>query len=185
MQPFNHCPQQIDNTHDTWIIFDMNGTLTSDTKQRRKGAVHARPHCGSLCDLTAAGYKVGVWSSAMSHNVSVCLNTLQKRIAVERSGQNVYLSCIFCRNDTKPTPDRERYSHKTIKPLGEKFVDLRRVILVDDDPEKALPSEKSNLVHIPLWVGTYYDSKGNDRALQVFLQCLDMYNATHNLLLDS
>jgi hypothetical protein len=90
------------------VILDLNGTLLIRPK---KASFHLRPHAEPFLDLLFRTCDVGVWSSAMPHNVA----PMVKGVFGDRP-----LYCVLDRSHTVPDRTPGAKPHATIK-------DLRRV----------------------------------------------------------
>lgn len=139
-----------------WLVFDVNGTLASRTKVRKYRAgqrmqpdkwLKPRPYVDEfLKSLHSSGhFNLAIWSSAKRHNVVRSVELLE-------AISGIRFDMVLSRQDTSPRPEPRKTPWDTVKPLYEKgFRDLRRVLLVDDEREKAHRGEESNLVVIPSW----------------------------------
>jgi hypothetical protein len=136
------------------LCFDLNGTLCSLTKNRRKGRTRLRPGCAELRRLRAAGFALCVWSSATPPTVSKIVEMLRVECGV-----------TFDRILTRDDCVRVGRRHATIKPLRERGqFDVRRTVLIDDSAVKAAPGEAGNMLCAPAWT--------NDDPLDCYIPAL-------------
>jgi len=129
------------------LVFDLNGTLTSLTKIRYKQGAKIRPGIENLEKLFSSDlFHIAIWSSAMEHNVNKMKQMLEKELKQK-------FDVVLNRKHTIPSPIPEK-KWETQKPLNKHFgkdYGINRVILIDDNSNKVLPSEGNNLLQVPWW----------------------------------
>ncbi|CAG9462253.1 unnamed protein product [Pedinophyceae sp. YPF-701] len=146
------------------VLFDFNGTITSHTSQRnstgnnrpRPGAEHLLRMVRSVKDVA----RIGVYSSASDRTVETAIRMLERAAGCER-GELFDPALVLTRRYTQALPQEAKdemggdfKEWDTWKPLGDYFpTRLHRVVLVDDDIHKSLPTERGNLVLVPSWDG--------------------------------
>ena len=137
------------------LLFDLNGTLTNHTAQRRSsGATTLRPGTHHLRRLQAAGFQVGIYSSSTSRTIEKAATLLEAALQKGEAGApqqpplfSVRMDRVYC--DLSPNKNGKPWD--TVKPLGKYLDDLTRVVLFDDDSYKILDDEKGNHVLVPAW----------------------------------
>ena len=150
------------------LLFDLNGTLTSLTEQRRaKKRLKLRPAIQRLMELKQAGFKLGIYTSAMTRTAKEAFDMIEAACGGVSPFEP---GLILHRDHTKPyepqaeelnqNPNefedpslkRKRSDHDTVKPLSPYFSRLQKVLLIDDDAHKSCKGEERNLVLIPAWL---------------------------------
>ena len=138
------------------LLFDLNGTLTNHTAQRRSsGATTLRPGTHHLRRLQEAGFQVGIYSSSTSRTIQKAVSLLEAALQKGADANAPKLQTLFSvrmdRLYCDLSPNKNGRPWDTVKPLGKYLDDLSRVVLFDDDSYKILDSEKGNHVLVPQW----------------------------------
>eukprot|EP00210_Caulerpa_lentillifera_P004310 g4113.t1 len=138
--------------HDIVLLFDLNGTLTSHTKQRRASRINKlRPGVKHLLRLKER-FRLGIFTSATLRTVQTVLQMFHNELGEELFEAEL----VFHRDHTAPISRKfaEKMGLKpwdTVKPLKRLFGDISRVVLFDDDHWKADKDEQANMVLVPSW----------------------------------
>jgi hypothetical protein len=150
------------------IIFDCNGTVTSLSAVRNKrGSSRVRPGVEALVKLKGR-FSLALWTSAMQQNLA------KMQIKVEQTANLTFDRTLHRGHCVSAPPDvLLKRKHETCKPLDKFFGEvpgpgLGRVILVDDNPDKSLPDETSNMLLVPAWV----EGAPVDRVVEVLVEGL-------------
>ena len=148
------------------LVFDLNGTLTSLTKVRYKQGACVRPGIQNLSKLFSSDlFHLAIWSSAMEHNVVKMKNMLEEEL-----GQQ--FDMVLTRKHTIPSPIPEK-KWETKKPLEKNFgkdYGIKRVLLIDDNTNKILQSEVTNLLQVPWWDEDIPDNGVLDVLVELLLE---------------
>jgi hypothetical protein len=153
-------PYDLDSSA-TILLFDLNGTLTSLTDQRRSKGTKLRPGIERLKELKDAGYRLGIYTSAMTRTAKESSDMISAACGCDVFDPGL----ILHRDHTRPCPPptepevesedpsnkRKRQNHDTIKPLAPYFSKMNQVILFDDDAHKSCEGEERNLCLVPKW----------------------------------
>ena len=134
------------------ILFDLNGTLSCTSRVRYSSGIKLRPHTEYLDKLfECERFEIGIFSSAMKHNVEKIVNEIYKKIKYK-------FHYILHRDHTILSPSIDK-PYNTKKPLKQNFpeFDINNIILVDDSTHKSLDDELKNLWNIPTWNGDKND----------------------------
>jgi hypothetical protein len=156
------------------LLFDLNSTLVFRPKAHEvagpKGTMRlsgrreilVRPHI-HLLRVLLERYRIGVFTSAESHNASAICAAVESKVGGAIFDRNL----IFSRKDTQVYTAEERAalgldSFKRKKVLGDLFAPehLGKVVLIDDHPERAV---LTGARAIP--ISSWYDETPNDGAL--------------------
>jgi hypothetical protein len=130
------------------LLFDLNGTLCSKTESRNGKLGKARPFARwMLRNLMSSSFSIGIYSSAKERTVRALLKEHFSDIRFE-----VVLDRRHC-----DTPKRKKRDWDTVKPLRRHF-GKRNVTLIDDSVDKAVSTERRQLLWIPDWDGSQKDS---------------------------
>ena len=154
-----------------WIVFDVNGTIASDSKRRRsvhRGGIAARPHLKALARLRPT-FRIALYSSMQTQNMARAVELVEGV-----HGINAPLDAILHRTSNggcSPAPRPRKKEWSTVKPL-DVFRDtvrggLSRVVLVDDSAEKVVSGQEANLLLVPAW-----EEQEEDRTLQLLVDAL-------------
>lgn len=145
------------------LLFDLNGTLTSLTDQRRLKGTKLRPGVERLKELKDAGFRLGIYTSAMTRTVKESKDLIESACG---DSELFEPGLILHRDHTKPLPSeqadvevesedpslkRKRRNHDTVKPLEPYFSKLNQVLLFDDDGHKSCQGEERNFCLVPRW----------------------------------
>ena len=163
------------------LLFDLNSTLVFRPKAHEsvgpKGNVRlsgrreilVRPHI-HLLRVLLERYRIGVFTSAESHNASAICAAVESKIGSAIFDRNL----IFSRKDTQVYTAEERAalgldSFKRKKVLGDLFAPehLGKVILVDDHPERAVLTGARAIA-----ISSWYNDAPNDGALLELVSAL-------------
>ncbi|CAG9462251.1 unnamed protein product [Pedinophyceae sp. YPF-701] len=142
------------------VLFDVNGVMTHRSDKGGRN-YHPRPGADRLLRMVRRVRdvaRVGVYSSAMYKNVAKAIRKLEEAAGCARD-ELFDPVLVLTRSHAQLLPERVRREWglkgwDTWKPLGDYFpTRLHRVVLVDDDVHKSLPTERGNLVLVPSWDG--------------------------------
>jgi hypothetical protein len=156
------------------LLFDLNSTLVFRPKAHEfagpngsmrlsgRREILVRPHI-HLLRVLLERYRIGVFTSAESHNASAICAAVESKVGSAIFDRNL----IFSRRDTQMYTADERAalgldSFKRKKVLGDLFAPehLGKVVLIDDHPERAVLTGARG---IP--ISSWYDDTPNDSAL--------------------
>ena len=156
------------------LLFDLNSTLVFRPKAHEfagpngsmrlsgRREILVRPHI-HLLRVLLERYRIGVFTSAESHNASAICAAVESKVGSAIFDRNL----IFSRRDTQMYTADERAalgldSFKRKKVLGDLFAPehLGKVVLIDDHPERAV---LTGARAIP--ISSWYDETPNDGAL--------------------
>jgi hypothetical protein len=150
------------------IIFDCNGTVTSLSAVRNKrGSSRVRPGVEALEKLKGR-FSLALWTSAMQQNLA------KMQIKVEQTANLTFDRTLHRGHCVSASPEvLLKRKHETCKPLHKFFGEvpgpgLGRVILVDDNPDKSLPDETTNMLLLLAWV----EGAPVDRVVEVLVEGL-------------
>lgn len=156
------------------LLFDLNSTLVFRPKAHEfagpngsmrlsgRREILVRPHI-HLLRVLLERYRIGVFTSAESHNASAICAAVESKVGSAIFDRNL----IFSRRDTQMYTADERAalgldSFKRKKVLGDLFAPehIGKVVLIDDHPERAVLTGARG---IP--ISSWYDDTPNDSAL--------------------
>ena len=154
-----------------WIVFDVNGTLASDSKRRRSlhgGGIAARPNLSALSRLRPT-FRIALYSSMQTQNMSKAVKLVEGI-----RGINAPLDAVLHRTSPggcRPAPHPRVKHWSTVKPL-DAFRDtvrggLSRVVLVDDSADKVVNGQEASLLLVPAW-----EEQEIDQTLELLVDAL-------------
>lgn len=163
----------IEHNNKPLILFDLNGTLTNNWKDRieeNRGLLF-RPGINNLRRLKGK-FDLGIYSCMRDYNVN---NTVQRLEQILGRGIfKVVLNQNHCDKATLEICERLNKPYAMTKPIKKHSNNLNRtlskIILVDDTYEKILKEEIDNLVLIPTW-----SKKTDDNTLEMLVTYLLRY----------
>ena len=143
------------------VLFDLNGTLIS----RSRTKMQLRPGIEHLYLLKGL-FDLGIYTSMTSKNAFRAVAEIGASFAGLFDEDCVLLHRGHTKIIGRPKP------WSTVKPVRTWLPDHPVVFVVDDTPEKALPDEASQFLHVPTWTG------GDDDVLHGLTQyLLDVHQA--------
>lgn len=155
------------------ILFDLNGTLTNNWKDRNEynRGLLFRPGIKNLRRLKGK-FDIGIYSCMRDYNVNNTVRRLEQILGygifkfVLNQNHCEKTSLELCKQLNKP--------YAMIKPIGKHSINLNKslskIVLVDDTYEKVLKEEKKNLVLIPTW-----NNRKDDNILEMLVTYLLKY----------
>lgn len=163
----------IEHDNKPLILFDLNGTLTNNWKDRNEQnrGLLFRPGIKNLRRLKGK-FDLGIYSCMRDYNVNNTVRRLEQIL-----GYGIFkfvLNQNHCEKASLELCEKLNKPYAMTKPIGKHSVNLNKtitkIILVDDTYEKILKEEKKNLILVPTW-----NSKENDKTLEMLVTYLLRY----------
>lgn len=163
----------IEHDNKPLILFDLNGTLTNNWKDRNEQnrGLFFRPGIKNLRRLKGK-FDLGIYSCMMDYNVNNTVRRLEQTL-----GYGIFkfvLNQNHCDKATSEMCERLNKPYAMIKPIEKHSINLNRtlskIVLVDDTYEKVLKEEIYNLVLIPTW-----SNKKDDNTIEMLVTYLLKY----------
>lgn len=155
-----------------YLLFDLNKTLTEHIYVPKSTGVNSiRPGIEQLHRLLPH-YQIGIYSSSSPKTVDEVIMAIQEEAGESDNGTLFDdPEMVLHRSHTLPaTVCEQNRSGKywaTVKPIHPYFPDMSSVLLIDDEPNKVLTEEITNLVTIPPWSGD-----DDDRVLKLLVDVI-------------
>lgn len=155
------------------ILFDLNGTLTNNWKDRNEEnrGLLFRPGIKNLRRLKGK-FDLGIYSCMRDYNVNNTVRRLEQIL-----GYGIFkfvLNQNHCDKASVEMCEQLNKPYAMTKPIGKHSIHLNKtlskIVIVDDTYEKILKEEKDNLVLVPTW-----NSKENDKTLEMLVTYLLRY----------
>mmetsp|Transcript_3774 Transcript_3774/g.6633 ORF Transcript_3774/g.6633 Transcript_3774/m.6633 type:complete len:280 (+) Transcript_3774:197-1036(+) len=131
-----------------WVVLDVTGTIAAKNgKIHGPGRYTIRPYVKQFIRaLNRSGkFRLAVFTSGMRDIALPGLERFQRKAGVT-------FERILTREHGDPMPPPKDSPWAIVKPLAARgFEDLTRVILIDDSPQKAVFTEKRNMLVVPTW----------------------------------
>jgi hypothetical protein len=160
------------------LVFDCNGTLTSLSEVRKSHGFGLRPGIDLLRLLAAQSsrFSLAWWTSAVKSNLLKMRHKIEEAACIKFDCGLDRLHCVPAAADVL-----RKNKFETVKPLHEYFGEgpgpgLTKVILIDDNADKVLESEKDNLLLIPAW-----REERSDQVLSVLVKGLLSIDCTRDV----
>ena len=168
------------------IILDLNGLLlqrnfTKSSKHQNircgKEWITLRPGCLDFLASLVEKYNVGIWSTALMHNLKPIIDALQEFLGSKLPFFVVWdqEKCSVCKNGKIYRPDKlgVETMFKPLSTLGMIFnCDPRRIILIDDSPYKGSINPQENCIY-PSTFDTFKEDNTLLHDLLPYLHRLD------------
>ncbi len=165
---------QVSLNHRVLLVLDLNGLLVHRIMQGKlagadvshavtlgKFKVWTRPHVDAFIDFCLAHFDVGVWSSAMSHNVEL----LMKHVFGDRREQLLFefdqSDCVGVKHSDPK--EKKPLLKKPLERVWRKHPTYReRTLLLDDSQLKAQDNPPHTLFCPPEWTHDCSDEAINE-----------------------
>lgn len=162
----------IEHDNKPLILFDLNGTLTNNWKDRNeRGELLLRPGINNLRRLKGK-FDIGIYSCMRDYNVNNTVRRLEQTL-----GYGIFkfvLNQNHCEKATLEMCEKLNKPYAMTKPIGKHSVNLNKtitkIVIVDDTYEKILKEEKENLILVPTW-----NKRKDDNILEILVTYLLRY----------